>query len=156
MEAGVIGTILGGLLGFLASVLPDLITGLSKKTTETTTTGTNGSVVDTDPTPQPTTDATTATPAAKKKHETYNDGDTTHFISLDYLRASVRPVLTYAFFAMFAYIKLIVMWQALTVEHVKASELLPILWDQGTEALFAAVLAFWFGSRAMVRFRKKK
>lgn len=74
---------------------------------------------------------------------------------LDFLRASVRPVLTYAFFILFVYIKLTALSHAYWIEHTPTVNLLPIIWDDGTEALFSAVLSFWFGSRAMMYVRKK-
>ena len=77
------------------------------------------------------------------------------YVVLDFLRSSVRPVLTYGFFVLFVYVKLVALKQALAVDHTHAIDLLPIVWDEGTEALFAAVLSFWFGSRAIARFRQK-
>lgn len=65
------------------------------------------------------------------------------------LRAGVRPLITYGFFALFAFIKLKGMFQGFYVDHTPALLLLPVLWDEGTQSLFAAVLAFWFGSRAI-------
>jgi hypothetical protein len=34
-------------------------------------------------------------------------------------------------------------------------EALPLLWDQETAALFAAVISFWFGGRAFDKLSKK-
>ena len=65
------------------------------------------------------------------------------------LRAGVRPLITYGLFALFAFIKLKGMFQGYYVDHTPALLLLPVLWDEGTQSLFAAVLAFWFGSRAL-------
>jgi len=67
------------------------------------------------------------------------------------MRAAVRPLITYGFFLLFVYVKLKGMEHALYVDHTPAISLLPVLWDEGTQALFAAVLAFWFGSRAIER-----
>ena len=60
------------------------------------------------------------------------------------LQASVRPVITYAFFILFAFVK-------------GAYVLLPAIltaWDDETMALFAAVMAFWFGNRAISKWKK--
>jgi hypothetical protein len=65
------------------------------------------------------------------------------------LRAGVRPLITYGFFSVFAYVKLKGMLHGFYVDHTPAILLLPVLWDEGTQALFAAVLAFWFGSRSL-------
>jgi hypothetical protein len=55
------------------------------------------------------------------------------------LRASVRPVITYAFFVLFAAIKVYPgMW---------------LTWDANTQVLFAAVVSFWFGDRAVSKMR---
>jgi hypothetical protein len=68
---------------------------------------------------------------------------------LEFLRSSVRPVLTYSFFALFAVVKLFALYHALNIDHIAVTTLLPILWDEDTEGLFAAVISFWFGSRAV-------
>jgi len=69
------------------------------------------------------------------------------------LQASVRPVITYAFFMLFAFVK-----GAYVVIAVQGGEdfLKAILtaWDDETMALFAAVMAFWFGNRAISKWRK--
>jgi hypothetical protein len=64
-------------------------------------------------------------------------------------RAGLRPIITYGFFALFVLIKLKGMYHGLTVDNTPAVTLLPVLWDEGSQTLFAAVLAFWFGSRAI-------
>ena len=63
------------------------------------------------------------------------------------LRSSVRPLLTYAFFGLFAVIKLYALVQAVH-QGMSVIDVLPVLWDEDTEGLFAAVISFWFGSRA--------
>ncbi len=63
------------------------------------------------------------------------------------LRASVRPFLTYAFFALFASVKI----SALVVLARQSDVItaLPLLWDEPTQVLFAAIVSFWFGNRAV-------
>ena len=56
--------------------------------------------------------------------------------------------MTWGFFAIFVFVKLKGFYQGIIVDHTPMVQLLPVIWDEGTESLFAAVLAFWFGSRA--------
>lgn len=72
------------------------------------------------------------------------------------LRAGVRPLITYGFFVVFVYVKLCALTHGLHVDYTPAVVLLPVVWDEGTQSLFAAVLAFWFGSRALEKQREAK
>lgn len=74
----------------------------------------------------------------------------------DFLRASVRPVITYGFFGLFLFIKIKGMYQGILVDHATVVQLWPVIWDEGTESLFAAILAFWFGSRAIEKSQARK
>lgn len=69
------------------------------------------------------------------------------------LQKSVRPVITYAFFILFATIEVTLLMEALKA-GTDFSEAINILWDQETKAIFAAILSFWFGSRAIDKARK--
>ncbi len=63
------------------------------------------------------------------------------------LRASVRPVLTYCFFALLALIDIglfLYGWK----RDTDFRELANLLWDDETQALFASIIAFHFGGRA--------
>lgn len=95
--------------------------------------------------------------AADKEHErliqhdiSINQG--TGFIAA--LQKSVRPVITYCFFALFAAIEITLLIEALE-QGKSVSESLDILWDEDTKAIFAAIISFWFGSRAIDKTRKK-
>lgn len=71
------------------------------------------------------------------------------------LRGSVRPVITYAFFALFVAIKV----TALISFMNNGSELgdaLTYIWDDATAGLFAAIMSFWFGNRAVSKYVKGK
>ena len=73
---------------------------------------------------------------------------------IDGLRASVRPVITYSFFILFAAVKVTILIGAMRVyDHmgmgVAFIEAMPLIWDSKTEVLFAAIISFWFGSRAI-------
>jgi hypothetical protein len=69
------------------------------------------------------------------------------------LRASVRPILTYAFFLLFAAVKIAGLHTMVTVDGIALAVALPLIWDAETQALFAAVMAFWFGQRALGKSR---
>ena len=68
------------------------------------------------------------------------------------LRASVRPILTYAFFALFATVKISALLNLLD-SGAPITDSLIAIWDIETQALFAAVMSFWFGQRALSKFR---
>ncbi len=72
---------------------------------------------------------------------------------VDALRASVRPVITYAFFTLFAAVKGSAIYVLVAVEGLLLAEALPRVWDPETQALFAAVISFWFGARTLQKMR---
>lgn len=72
---------------------------------------------------------------------------------IEALRASVRPVLTYAFFALFATVKIAALMQLLN-QGFTVTDSIIIIWDGETQALFAAVMSFWFGQRALTKLRE--
>ena len=72
---------------------------------------------------------------------------------VDGLRGSVRPVITYAFFLLFVFVE-VSAYLSLTAQGVSGLDAVDAVWDEDTKALFAAVIAFWFGGRAINRARK--
>lgn len=71
---------------------------------------------------------------------------------VDGLRASVRPIITYGFFLLFVYVKT----QSLSVllnNGLPFDVAVIRLWDGETQALFAAIISYWFGSRSLSKFR---
>ena len=72
---------------------------------------------------------------------------------VDGLRGSVRPVITYAFFGLFIFVE-VSAYLALTASGVSGLDAVNAVWDEDTKALFAAVIAFWFGGRAINRGKK--
>lgn len=70
---------------------------------------------------------------------------------VDALNGTVRPVLAYSFFALYATIKFM-QWSMLPDNplpwHVDT------LWNEEDRAIFAGIIAFYFGSRAMKQVRK--
>ena len=72
---------------------------------------------------------------------------------IDGLRGSVRPVITYSFFGLFIFVE-VSAYLSLTAAGVSGLDAVNAVWDEETKALFAAVIAFWFGGRAISRARK--
>ena len=63
------------------------------------------------------------------------------------LRASVRPVITYGFFFLLVAIDAALVWHGFT-HDVSFEDMADQLWDDDTQALFAAIISFHFGGRA--------
>ena len=64
------------------------------------------------------------------------------------LQASVRPVITYLLFSVFAFVKVTQVLMAMqgggdVMQGIIAA------WDIETQGLFSCVIAFWFGNRAL-------
>ena len=72
---------------------------------------------------------------------------------VDALRASVRPVLAYSFFGLYATIKLLTV---LTFYNngVELAGILDLIWTAVDAEIFASVVAFYFSSRAIQRYRQ--
>lgn len=68
------------------------------------------------------------------------------------LQKSVRPIITYCFFALFAAIEITLLMEAINA-GTPMNDALQILWDDDTKAIFAAIISFWFGSRAIDKSR---
>ena len=66
------------------------------------------------------------------------------------LRASVRPVITYFFFFTFVGVEISIIF------NLVEPALINQIWSDNTAGLFAAVLSFWFGSRAMSKVMRKE
>jgi hypothetical protein len=71
------------------------------------------------------------------------------------LRGSVRPVITYCFFALFVAIKVTALFALLDMGH-EIGRALSLIWDDATAGLFAAIMSFWFGNRAVSKYMKVK
>jgi hypothetical protein len=72
---------------------------------------------------------------------------------VDALNGTVRPVLAYAFFALYATMKLTQLaalsWPILPWQ-------LPMIWTAEDQAIFAGIISFYFGQRAMAKLRGGK
>ena len=72
------------------------------------------------------------------------------------LRGSVRPIITYAFFGLFVAIKVTALLSLLNQTGVSLNIALDTIWDDQTAGLFAAIMSFWFGNRAVSKYYKTK
>jgi len=70
------------------------------------------------------------------------------------LRGSVRPIVTYAFFGLFVATKVVIMIKV-TQAGGDWMQAVDLMWDGETSGLFSAVLAFWFGNRAISKYAGK-
>ena len=84
------------------------------------------------------------------KHDSIDAGG---FINA--LRGSVRPIITYCFFALFVGVKVTALLALLDVGH-DMGRALSLIWDDATAGLFAAIMSFWFGNRAVSKYMKVK
>lgn len=90
-------------------------------------------------------DAQQAEMSAIYAHDTsLNEGTS---VWMKNLRASVRPVITYGFFFLLVGIDGVLAYKGLT-SGVDFNALADQLWDDETQALFAAIISFHFGGRA--------
>jgi hypothetical protein len=64
------------------------------------------------------------------------------------LRASIRPVITYAFFFLFVAVKVAAAY-VMIQNGLSMPDMLKAVWDMETMALFSTIIAFWFGTRVM-------
>ena len=81
-----------------------------------------------------------------RQHDSTLDGG--KFINA--LRASIRPVITYIFFALFVAIKVSAAYVMISA-GADIPTMLNAVWDEETIALFGAIMGFWFGSRTIER-----
>ena len=94
---------------------------------------------------------------ADKEHERLIAHDTAIMQSIGWtsvLQKSVRPVITYAFFGLFATIEITLLINAIEM-GTPFADAINLLWDEETKAIFAAIISFWFGSRAVEKARRK-
>lgn len=69
------------------------------------------------------------------------------------LRASVQPCVTYGLFILLVLVDSFAMWYAVRT-GVEFHVALNNIWDEETQALWAAIVSFWFGSRQFNTKRK--
>ena len=71
------------------------------------------------------------------------------------LRGSVRPVITYAFFGLFVAVQVVIMVKVMDEGGDWASAV-TLMWTPETSGLFAAIMSFWFGNRAVSKYLRVK
>lgn len=71
------------------------------------------------------------------------------------LASSVRPIITYLFFALFMATKVVIMLKVIE-EGGDWKEAVDLMFDAETQGLFAAVISFWFGQRSVSKFMGKR
>ena len=76
----------------------------------------------------------------------------TDIVWVDALNGTVRPVLAYAFFALYATAK----YFQFTLIPEGSVQLLWGLWQAEDQAIFAGIISFYFGQRAMSKLRGGK
>ena len=74
---------------------------------------------------------------------------------VDALNGTVRPVIAYAFFLLYASVKLLA-YNALPDVGVPFVVVYDTLWTQDDAAIFAGIISFYFGARAMNKVRGRK
>jgi hypothetical protein len=140
---GWLGTLLGGLIGFAASVIPEVVSLIRanyfhKFAMEAADKG-HAEVMASLSTQADSIAALQAQLAGTPCQQSW----------IDVLSNTVRPVLTYLFFGMFFTIKISALYHIIYHEHVEFLVAMPVIWDSETSSLFAAIISFWFGSRAL-------
>ena len=71
------------------------------------------------------------------------------------LRGSVRPVITYAFFLMFAATEVVIIVKVMETGG-DWKDAVELMWTPETQGLFAAIMSFWFVNRAVSKYMKGK
>ena len=72
---------------------------------------------------------------------------------IDALNGSVRPVLAYAFFTIYTSVKYL---QYLIIsDAISITDIVSILWSLEDQAIFASIISFYFGQRALSKIRGK-
>lgn len=69
------------------------------------------------------------------------------------LRGSVRPIITYSFFGLYAVIKIAQFSTAMSV-GVDWAAAVAATWTETDMALFSTIICFWFGGRAVSKLLK--
>lgn len=86
----------------------------------------------------------------KSIYSTYNTGVSW----VDALNGTVRPVLAYSFFIIYAGVKFV--QYGFLISHNALVENLDILWDIDDQAIFAGIISFYFGQRGFRQHKRGK
>lgn len=90
----------------------------------------------------------------RESESLYQHARATRITWVDALSGSVRPILTYVFFLLYAATK--ISQAILLAGTLSIAESILHLWQGEDQALFAAVMSFWFGQRSLLKFRRNK
>lgn len=84
---------------------------------------------------------------SKALYRTYHSG----IGWVDALNGTVRPVLAYSFFFLYASMK----WAQISAlpDTISIANSLPLIWTIEDQAIFAGIISFYFGQRAMHKIR---
>ena len=88
-----------------------------------------------------------STEEVRSLYKTYKTG----ICWVDALNGSVRPVLAYAFFGLYTFIKFL-QYQVIAAA-VNMLDIINILWNVDDQAIFVGIISFYFGQRAMSKLR---
>lgn len=86
---------------------------------------------------------------SKALYQTYHSG----VKWVDALNGTVRPVLAYAFFLLYAVVKLAAVLHLQRADSQPFAVYIDTLWSQDDAAVFAGIISFYFGQRAMSKVR---
>ncbi len=84
---------------------------------------------------------------AQSIYKTYRTG----ICWVDSLNGTVRPVLAYSFFAIYSFIKFL--QYKIVMASAAIHEVINILWNIDDQAIFAGIISFYFGQRAVSKLR---
>ena len=84
---------------------------------------------------------------AQALYKTYKTG----ICWIDALNGSVRPVLAYSFFFIYTFVKYL-QYKIIAVS-VNIVDILTVLWSLEDQAIFAGIISFYFGQRAISKLR---
>ncbi|AIL64476.1 hypothetical protein NOVO_00325 [Rickettsiales bacterium Ac37b] len=86
---------------------------------------------------------------ARAIYKTYKTG--IHWV--DALNGTVRPVLAYAFFILYTLVK--ILQYSMMEANLPLYIYLDILWSVDDQAIFVAIISFYFGQRALNKIKRK-
>lgn len=72
---------------------------------------------------------------------------------VDALNGTVRPVLAYSFFGIYAFIKYL--QYTIISTSLNINDIVNVLWSLEDQAIFAGIISFYFGQRALSKLRVK-
>lgn len=149
-------TILGSIIGFLTSALPDILDLFKKKTENNQNIKLLQMQMEAAKMQNDAVLQQLQQIKDMKEMQVLHQGleTPTGVTWVDGLRASVRPIITYSFFILFSTVKIVSLF--LTMKSGSNFEIsLLTIWDDQTQILFSVVIAFWFGQRALSKIKKR-